>query len=523
MKKSFILLGIISLIVGGSWQKKQKQQEETVFSHDDYEIVDDDDDDSNRDDGYLRKFVPENYVQLNSALLAQAARSGMAAEYDSLCNAIAFASEIIDVSEEMSMPFGYELKDEDFYHDDIRFAEFLRWGKGMRTFRSLLTYAYNYRENNMEGLDNLIRRYGTLIKILVPYEKYVANDWEQTTIQLLTAYDDLSASGGDFGKISKIMDDVSGYFPEAFYEKLAPFARDKQMKAFINQKDGLKYLERGEINQNHFVWAYSFWGRRYNENPNNIPHLVAALKYLRNELYAPNTTPPVADKNIPPVEPYLKSDFKPGEQIYPWKMYTNRVKFSGYGGEEYEYLYIIAEQDGKRGRFISHWDDDFVVNRGDMIDLTWYMETMYNYDDDDDILKIKFSERVHSVKMVEPTATTRFENKYGALPIIVYDEDEIDDEALAVIRNKLITYLLETKETKISEALKIFGKSHDRLLIQITECREWYVDKPNYGHVIQFILCPEENDGWGDDDIIMNFIYNPKTDTLHTHIKIILG
>ena len=159
MRKSLIILGIISLIAGSCGQRKQKQQqqapeiaENSLFGYDDYEIIDDDDDDNNnRDDGYLRKFVPEKHVKLNSALLALTARSGIAAEYDSLRHAIAFASEIADFSEYMTMPFGYELKDKDFYHDDIRFAEFLRWGKGMKPFRWLLTYAYNYRENDIEG------------------------------------------------------------------------------------------------------------------------------------------------------------------------------------------------------------------------------------------------------------------------------------------------------------------------------------------------------------------------------------
>ena len=344
-----------------------------------------------------------------------------------------------------------------------------------------------------------------------------------TVIQLLTAYDDLSASGGDFGKISKIMDEVEGYFPEDFYKELAPFARDKQMKAFINQKDGLEFLKRGEINMHHFVWAYSFWGRRYDENPNNIPHLVAALKFLRYELYAPDAAPPVTDKNLPPIAASLKSDFKPGEEIYPWKIYTDRVKFTGYGDEEYEYHYIIAEQNGKQGWFISHLDDDIVLNRGDVIDLTWYMETMSCYDDENDVVKLKFSERAHSIKMVEQTATTRFAKKYGALPIIEYLEDDVDDESLAAILNGLMTYLLETKETKITEALEIFGQSHDRLYIQITECRKWPTDKPLYGHVIQFILSQEGADRWWDDDIIMNFIYNPQTDTLHTHVEVTIG
>ena len=88
MKKSLLILVITALIAGGCGQKKQKQQQQpetiedsSLFGYEDYEIIDDEEDDSNHNDGYLCEYQPEN---------------------------IAFASEIVDFSSSMSMPFNIE-------------------------------------------------------------------------------------------------------------------------------------------------------------------------------------------------------------------------------------------------------------------------------------------------------------------------------------------------------------------------------------------------------------------------------
>ena len=109
------------------------------------------------------------------------------------------------------------------------------------------------------------------------------------------------------------------------------------MTAFISDRDVEYYAARGKLNYYSAVWAYSFWGRRHNENPGNLLLIASALKVLRDELYAPNAPTPALDREHPPIEPFLASKLRPGEPIYQWKMYTNRVEFVSPAGDEADF------------------------------------------------------------------------------------------------------------------------------------------------------------------------------------------
>jgi hypothetical protein len=505
MKKPIIILGIISLIAAGYFGVRAIKKAKAEKEWDNVVWYDDDANDNDHDD-FDPGYQPENRVELNAALLALTKRQGMAPEYDSLCHAIAFASEVMDVSASPGLPFGYE-----FYHSEEHvsmFPERLKWGTGMKPLRLLLDYANGRRNSDMAGLDKLIRHYGRLIKLLVPYEKYVANGWEKRTAQLLTAYDDLSSQKVSFGKIYEMMEAADNssnsklHFPYAHYEKIAPFVSDRKMSAFINGNGFEDPAKRGEIMG--VVWAYSFWGRRFHENPDNIPHLAATLKTLRDELYA-DAKPPAADKNRPPIEPYLASVIRPNEDIYPWKLYTDRVKFVLF--DEFDDRYMIVEKDGEEIWLINHLSDDMMLNSGDVIDLTWYMETVSDGRD------IEFSKQAHSVKAIKAGATTLFHQKYGGIPQIIYHDEEITGNATkAKMLDSLFGYLLESKNPKITEALKIFGINAERLQIDIYECDDWNGSPSGmiygYGMILSLV---------GDDDRreVMGFIYNPDTGKFH--------
>jgi len=324
MKKSIITLAIAALTAGscGVWSRQAKAADKNeIYVADDAGYTMDSD----------RKYLPENYVKLDAKLLALTARKGMTAQYDSLRHAIAFASEVMDLSSFPVFPAGYALQGNYWAH--INYTEHIKWGAGMHGFRSLLYYAYWRKPFSNVDIDKLVRRYGTFVRLLVAYEKYVANGWDRIVVQLLTAYDDLSVSADNFGKVYEIMNENNNsYDPFSQYEKITPFMRNGQMEAFISPKDVVDFrndfapiAKQGEVNPWSVVWAYSFWGRRYNENPDNIPHLVAALKTVQ-KLYTPKAKPPKVNKKIPLIEPYLTGKIRPNELLYPWKRYTDRVQ-----------------------------------------------------------------------------------------------------------------------------------------------------------------------------------------------------
>jgi hypothetical protein len=287
------------------------------------------------------------------------------------------------------------------------------------------------------------------------------------------------------------------------------------------------FVEKGNVNKWCVVWAYSFWARRHHENPANIPHLVSALKYLRDELYAPNAQPPVMDKDVPPIEPYLTSDMRPNELLYPWKLYTDRVKFVEHGGDEYDYL--IVEKNGKEHLFLSWFeDDDMVLSHGDVIDLTWEMEILYDFDGDTEVMK--FCEWAHSVRMVTANpnmqATKQFAKKYGGIPRIDYEyEDTIDEEMKLKLINRFLGYLLESKNPTIRETLEKCGKRAEKLMIIVSSCEER--DDPRWGKIYGYGFClslAREDDDQNEYFYgVMCFVYNPDTGELYIDAEVALG
>lgn len=461
------------------------------------------------DDGTPPQYLPENYIEPDAGLLALTERKGMAAEYDSLRHAILFASEVMDFSLFPVMPRGFWLANGDeFYEYDRHNSGRVKWGQGMKTFRGLLSYANEYRNKSVHGLDDLIRRYGQLIKLLVPYEKYKANGWERMVEQLIVAYEDLNVDYNNFGTVYGIMcgDDGDNY-PDHYFEKLVPFIRDPQMKAFIERDHGKdnyrSYVEPGQVNRWSVVWAYSFWGRRGAETPTNIGDLHQALKVLR-DLYAPGSWQVANDKSVPPVEPYLTNDIR-GSGIYPWKKYTDRMEFLTLN-QDGDYPWFVGKcEDGTEAWLMYDFlnrNDEF--NRGDVIDVTWYEGFVLSRSDE-----MKFGTCFADGQRIEEGKVTRFIKKYGGFPTVIND-GAIYEDMQAELRDKLIEYMMDTDNPKIKEFLEILsGPRADYLEIGLLDIADWPV-KP-YGSLRGYLFIIDYNEE-EDETVrnIINLIYDPE-------------
>jgi len=155
-----------------------------------------------------------------------------------------------------------------------------------KVFMSLFVQLYKNRAEYLSNGEFL--RYIKLLASLIPRETYIANGWDVMVRQLLIAYDDLAPNPSSFGQVYESMnsriDNTASY-----YNGILTFVNDKQLEAFIvknGEGAANSYYEPGEVNQSAVVWAYSFWGRRYNENPDSIEPIAAILRLLRDELYA---------------------------------------------------------------------------------------------------------------------------------------------------------------------------------------------------------------------------------------------
>ena len=376
------------------------------------EVEDDDVDDEYDGDFSSGHHLSAKFDSINAHLMALTDCEGMSEEYSRIRQVMLFASNMFAF-----MPFPFidsekwmwvTLKEYEWVEDQDKFESFDEYiaendyGYG-ETFAHYVKYLYHIRESDLSSLPRLLQRYGKLVKLIFPRERYVANGWDAMVRQLLVAYDDLSAQPGNFQRIYKAMttDNEGKMNSPEYFEDILPFVRDRKLSAFVYENNNNVLIEKGEVNQWAVVWAYSFWGRRFHDNPENIQHLVSSLKLLRDELYATGHSPKM-DKNIPPIEPYLTSDIRPDEKIFPWKFYIDRVKFVKYEGEEDGYDYIVVEKNGSQHRLFSNLDNDEVdFNRGDVIDIRWNMEISTYYDEESDIERMIFSEWAQSIRMVE--------------------------------------------------------------------------------------------------------------------------
>jgi hypothetical protein len=152
-------------------------------------------------------------------------------------------------------------------------------------FNSLIKRLYS---NRTEFLNNgKFKRYMELLSGFVTRPTYVANGWDTMVRQLLAAYQDLS-DNGKFGEIYEFMVRYNVYSIE-YYPEILDFTMfvnggylDESF--FIKQGNEVQYCCKvGELNRWAVVWAYSFWGRRYNEDPDSIDPIVDILRMLNDK------------------------------------------------------------------------------------------------------------------------------------------------------------------------------------------------------------------------------------------------
>ncbi|MCL2261051.1 MAG: hypothetical protein FWC15_06835 [Fibromonadales bacterium] len=150
--------------------------------------------------------------------------------------------------------------------------------------RLFMTFFSDLYKNRAEYLSNgKLLRYAKLLAGMIPRETYIANGWDVMVHQLLTAYDDLAESPSSFSDVYTIMTGDNFHFLHNA-EKF-PFINDKYLDVFTVKQDDVFY-KAGNVNRAAIIWAYSFWGRRHNENPDSLEQIVAILRLLRDELYA---------------------------------------------------------------------------------------------------------------------------------------------------------------------------------------------------------------------------------------------
>jgi hypothetical protein len=162
-----------------------------------------------------------------------------------------------------------------------------------KAFKSLFDGLHAKKE---ELLGNgKFKHYIELLAKLIPRKTYIDNGWDTMVCQLLIAYEDLKNNPNSFSEIYKIMVNNSDKNAVEAYYQILDFVRDPELElenfilnhsvadAISSYYWGENEGNVGDVNRSAVVWAYSFWARRYNENPNNLKNIVDILLMLRDD------------------------------------------------------------------------------------------------------------------------------------------------------------------------------------------------------------------------------------------------
>jgi hypothetical protein len=176
-------------------------------------------------------------------------------------------------------------------NSDVEFFVDRRNDKNGEAFKSLFDGLYAKKEEILSN--GKFKHYIELLVKLIPRKTYIDNGWDTMARQLLIAYEDLKNNPNNFIEIYKIMaNNVNKNAVEA-YNQILDFVSDPQLEDFILKQSVADAVTShywggdegnvGDVNRSAVVWAYSFWARRYNENPNNLNAIVDILLMLRDD------------------------------------------------------------------------------------------------------------------------------------------------------------------------------------------------------------------------------------------------
>jgi len=160
-----------------------------------------------------------------------------------------------------------------------------------KAFKSLFDGLHAKKEELLSN--GKFKHYIELLVKLIPRKTYIDNGWDTMVRQLLIAYEDLKNDPNNFSEIYNIMANNGNNNAVAAYYQIVDFVRDPELENFILNHSvasavtsyywGENEGNVGDVNRSAVVWAYSFWARRYNENPNNLKTIVDILLMLRDD------------------------------------------------------------------------------------------------------------------------------------------------------------------------------------------------------------------------------------------------
>ncbi len=150
-----------------------------------------------------------------------------------------------------------------YYSQDLRPE-----GPGSVAYTKIIKYLH--KKISHYTLNAIYRNYAPLVNQFIPYSTYRERGYERIVEALIAAYRDLEGTDGFF-EIARIMGHEGQDYSE-YYAQIKPWTTKSTLR---KMRDG-----DGDLDIEFAVWAYSFWGRRYNED--SIGEVFETLTGIRD-------------------------------------------------------------------------------------------------------------------------------------------------------------------------------------------------------------------------------------------------
>ena len=141
-----------------------------------------------------------------------------------------------------------------------------------------------------------------------------------------------------------------------------------------------------------------------------------------------------------------KSELRPGEKLVLENLYIDTVEFIETNDQGDDILFV-AKKDNKKVVFINNYNVSFKGNRGDVVKVTWKVDSLYISGDNE---SLNYNEWLMKVKKLKDGNLTIFKNSLKK-PIRQYYEEDLNltVDYLQYLHNQVEYYVANSKNELI--------------------------------------------------------------------------
>lgn len=146
----------------------------------------------------------------------------------------------------------------------------------------------------------------------------------------------------------------------------------------------------------------------------------------------------------------LFSDLRPNEKLKTEERYSDQVEFINFDGNG-DYALFTVQKNKKLVSFYTNLEDARPFKRGDILDVEWKMDTIYEAGEGE---KQGFGEWLITVKKVKDGPVSLFRKRYKNPIKYTFEKDELTADFKDYLHEQVEYYLANSKNELVKLAIK---------------------------------------------------------------------